>query len=61
MSHSKVRLIKGIIHITAPYFSAGVLVRNSVVYKAAPIVKYMVGWSVERVMEYCQKKGWKVE
>ena len=26
----------------------------------APIIKYMKDWSIEKIEEYCKKKGWKV-
>lgn len=32
-----------------------------IVIRAAPIIRYMVGWTLERVEDYCKKKGWKIE
>jgi hypothetical protein len=26
---------------------------------AAPILKYMLGWTAKRVLKYAAKKGWK--
>ena len=49
-----------LLRITTPYFVAGVVV-ETVVTEAAPIVKYMIGWTAEAVCSYCQKKGWKIE
>jgi len=46
--------------IDAPHFYAGVTLKNHVVIKAAPIVKYMIGWNVERVGAYCTQKNWKI-
>lgn len=31
------------------------------VIKAPPILKYMIGWSLEKVENYCKKKGWKLD
>lgn len=46
--------------IEAPYFYAACLVEMDLVEKAAPIIKYMIGWSVTEVEAYCRKKDWKV-
>lgn len=50
--------------ITAPApraFCAGVVV-NEVhrVIEAAPILKYMMGWPIGKVLGYCREKGWKI-
>ena len=47
------------IHIDSDYFSAGVIVVNGKVTRAAPILSYMLGWTSGRVVEYCKKKGWR--
>lgn len=48
--------------ITAPHFVAGlVLNANQVVVRAAPILRYMLGWSRHHVRNYCARKHWKVE
>jgi hypothetical protein len=39
-------------------FCAGLVLRNDVVIEAAPIIRYMKGWSRSRVRAYCQEKGW---
>jgi hypothetical protein len=49
------------IRITAPHFCAGVIVEYGRITRAAPILRYMVGWSVERAIAYARGKGWKVE
>jgi hypothetical protein len=41
-------------------FTCGIVLRDGVVIEAAPIVKYMRGWTRERVREYCKGKGWRV-
>lgn len=54
-----------ILQIKAPHFTAGVVLRAGrvglvLVTEAAPIVKYMKGWSEGQVREYCARKKWKV-
>lgn len=49
------------IAIDAPHFYAAVLLDSSgIVIRAAPILKYMLGWSETRVRAYAQRKGWKL-
>lgn len=45
--------------IDAPHFFAGIVLDGGVVIRAAPIVRYMYGWSRERVRGYCRHKGWR--
>jgi hypothetical protein len=47
--------------IVAPHFVAGGEARAGKCVRAAPIIKYMVGWSGKQVKDYCEKKGWTVE
>jgi hypothetical protein len=49
--------------ITAPHLCAGLVVRHLdlTVAEAAPILRYMVGWSGSRVRQYCERKGWELE
>lgn len=48
--------------ISACHFVAGVVVdENGIVVLAAPIVRYMTGWTAGRVMGYCASKNWRVE
>lgn len=49
--------------VTAPHFCAGIGidVEMKTVCDAAPIVRYMVGWTANRVADYCYGKGWTVE
>lgn len=53
----------GLIRITAPHFCAGVQVSlpNLGVTETAPILRYMKGWTVFEVENYCDKKGWTYE
>ena len=44
------------LRITSDYFCAGITNNN-----VAPIIKYMKNWSEDKIYEYCNKKGWKVE
>jgi len=47
--------------ITAPHFTAGVVLHRGVVVRAAPIVAYACGWTGARLHSYCERKGWRVE
>lgn len=50
------------IRIEAPHFVAAVVLDDfSKVIRAAPIVRYMLGWHMTGVMGYCRKKGWAYE
>lgn len=44
--------------ITSPYFVAGYDLQTG---NIAPIIKYMRGWSIEKIRSYCQRKGWSLE
>lgn len=44
--------------ITAPHFTAGLEAKADLVTHAAPIIRYMTGWPVERVGSYCATKRW---
>ncbi len=44
--------------IYSPYFVAAVILEMGVVVDAAPILRYMMGWSAVRVEGYCSRKGW---
>jgi hypothetical protein len=48
-----------ILIITAPHFVAGVCMNGDhVAVRAAPILKYMIGWDFPKIEEYVAKKGW---
>lgn len=47
-----------IYRVVAPDFVAGLVAKRGVVTSSAPILKYMQGWQVKKVIEYAQKKGW---
>lgn len=48
--------------IKAPYFVAGLVLTSYpkfiVCTRAAPIIKYMVGWTEEKIATYCRTKNW---
>jgi hypothetical protein len=55
------RIAVALIQIDSGYFCAGVVVEpRGIVIKAAPILKYMVGWNSKRVHEYCRVKNWSI-
>lgn len=51
------------IRIQTPDFVAFCILDDSGhwVEAAAPIIKEMRGWSTQRVLAYCQDKGWQAE
>lgn len=46
--------------IVAPHFVCGILIADGRVSATAPIVRYMLGWSPQRVLSYCNHKGWEI-
>ena len=46
--------------IDAPHMYCAAIIdpKQDVIIRAAPIIKYMHGWTVERVEAYCASKGW---
>ena len=53
-------MIETLAVIDAPHFYCGIVLREDKVIETAPIVRYMKGWSRDRVREYCREKQWKV-
>jgi len=49
-----------IAEITAPHFTAGIVLENDRVIEAAPIVKSLKGKTRAQVRDYCLQQGWKV-
>ena len=47
--------------IIAPHFCAGVVLDGGKVARAAPILKYMQGWRLKDVFNYCSRKHWTIE
>ena len=48
-----------LVQITAKHFTAGLVVAGGKVRKAAPILRYMVGWSEGRALSYAAYRGWR--
>jgi len=46
--------------IVAPHFVCGIVLNGARVHEAAPIVKYMTGWTAKQVRAYCDRKDWRV-
>lgn len=52
--------MKRIISIDAPHFAAAVVLEQGLVTRAAPILSYMHGWSLEEVQAYVKRKRWRI-
>jgi len=50
--------MNGIINIEGGFFNAGVVITDNRVTLVAPIINYMLGWTVEQVLEYAAKRKW---
>lgn len=51
--------MSSMIRIEAPHFVAGaVLDERGFVVRAAPIIRYMIGWPEIKVYNYCRRKSW---
>jgi hypothetical protein len=50
-----------LLRIEAPHFVAGLDATGRLVSRTAPIVGYMTGWPVRRVISYCKRKGWRLQ
>lgn len=50
-----------LIQISSSYFVAGIIFKNNIVIKAAPIVKWMIGKNIDYIKQYCLSKHWKCE
>jgi hypothetical protein len=46
-----------LLQITAPHFVAGIVVQK----RPAPILSYMRGWDLFKIIAYCNSKGWSIE
>lgn len=45
-----------LVRIESPYFVAGIEIGG----RAAPVVGYMRGWPIGKVLDYCRRKNWTV-
>jgi hypothetical protein len=49
---------ENLIQIHSKYFTAGIVLEGDTVVRAAPIIKWMIGWPRQRVIDYSFMKGW---
>lgn len=49
-----------LLQLTAKHFCAGLVIQNDRVTVTAPIIKYMMGWTLARVEQYARGCGWTV-
>jgi hypothetical protein len=47
--------------VRAPYFTAGFMASGEVCTRAAPIIKYLLGWDLSRIHRWARSKGFIVE
>jgi hypothetical protein len=47
--------------ISGPNFCAGVVLLHGRVIRAAPKLRYMLGWTASRVREYAAYCGWTID
>lgn len=52
---------EAMMRISGPNFVVGAVLHDHVVVKAAPLIKYMIGWRRDRVIWHCKHKGWQLE
>lgn len=50
-----------ICQIHSSYFTSGIICEYGIVKAAAPILTYMIGWKMETVKKYCEKKKFTIE
>jgi hypothetical protein len=50
-----------LLRIVAPHFVAGAILHEDRVWRNAPILSYMRGWTMTAVTAYCVKKRWNCE
>ena len=49
-----------ILQITSNYFCAGCVLEDCICIRAAPIINYMKGKTIDFILNYCKKKNWKI-
>jgi len=47
--------------IVGPNFVAGLVIKDDRAIRAAPILGYMIGWPIERIIALAQRRGWTIE
>ena len=52
----------GLLRVVTPRkgFVAGLEIKHKKVVRAAPILKFMAGWTLVEVYRYTRKRGWNV-
>lgn len=60
MRPNLIQELSGWARIESSFFVAAITLRNGKVTKAAPIVKYMIGWEAVDVLRYGNKRKWKI-
>ncbi len=45
--------------VTAPHFCASIVLADGACVRAAPILKWALGWQAPALSAYFRKKGWK--
>lgn len=54
-------MLRELFQIQAPYFTAGFCVdAKNIVWKAAPIIRWLEDKPYSFVVDYCKKKGWRL-
>jgi hypothetical protein len=49
------------LRILGPDFVAGLIVDRNRISRAAPVIRYMTGWTVREVLARCSQRGWQCE
>ncbi len=47
-----------LVRVVSHWFVAGLVIEDKKVVRAAPILKYMLGWSLQRVLRKCASEHW---
>lgn len=61
-----------LLRITSGYFVAGIECHSAAghydyddepvpIHRTASILGYMRGWTIHRIIRYCERKGWQIE
>lgn len=50
-----------LLRILAPHFVAGVELFEGRAVRSAPILRYMMGWTLQSIRDYCKRKQWTLE
>jgi hypothetical protein len=50
-----------LVRISASNFTAGLVIKDDHVIRAAPILGYMIDWPIGRVIALVQRRGWSIE